>query len=59
MPRMRSCGILLFAEAAGSRYFLLMKHARRYDLPKGHVEKYVRLPHVWTKTFGELTLFFF
>lgn len=38
MPKMRSCGFLLFADVAGSRHFLLMKHGRRYDLPKGHVE---------------------
>jgi hypothetical protein len=44
MPKMRSCGVLLFADVpagSGSRHFLLMKHNRRYDLPKGHVEAYV------------------
>jgi hypothetical protein len=47
MPKMRSCGVLLFADVpagSGSRHFLLMKHNRRYDLPKGHVEAYVLSP---------------
>lgn len=31
-----SAGILLFTE--DKRHFLLMKHANRWDLPKGHLE---------------------
>ena len=33
-----SCGILLFRKYKGRKQFLLMKHARRWDLPKGHVD---------------------
>jgi hypothetical protein len=55
MPKMRSCGFLLFADVAGSRHFLLMKHGRRYDLPKGHVEsgetdRECALREVWEET---------
>jgi len=42
LRQIKSCGILLFAnfreEGQLVRKFLLMKHADRYDLPKGHVE---------------------
>ncbi len=33
-----SCGILLLRKHKGRKQFLLMKHARRWDLPKGHVD---------------------
>ena len=33
-----SCGILLFRKHKGRKQFLLMEHARRWDLPKGHVD---------------------
>ncbi len=33
-----SCGILLFRKHKGCKQFLLMEHARRWDLPKGHVD---------------------
>jgi 8-oxo-dGTP pyrophosphatase MutT (NUDIX family) len=36
MERVKSCGVLVVREAP-RRSFLLMKHARRYDLPKGHM----------------------
>jgi len=35
--RLKSCGIILFTK--DRKEFLLMKHASRYDLPKGHKEK--------------------
>lgn len=38
MQRVKSCGVLVLREAP-RRAFLLMKHARRYDLPKGHLNK--------------------
>jgi len=38
IPRVKSCGVILFREQTG-RQFLLMKHARRYDLPKGHLKQ--------------------
>jgi len=34
--RLKSCGIILFSK--NRKEFLLMKHASRYDLPKGHKE---------------------
>ena len=37
MRRVRSCGVLLMTRAE-PRSFLLMKHADRWDLPKGHVD---------------------
>lgn len=36
-PRLKSCGVLVFREQP-RRSFLLMKHADRWDLPKGHVD---------------------
>ena len=33
-----SCGILLFRKHKGRKQFLLMEHARSWDLPKGHVD---------------------
>ncbi|MGC6448908.1 MAG: bis(5'-nucleosyl)-tetraphosphatase [Pirellulaceae bacterium] len=33
-----SCGILLFRKHRGRKQFLLMEHARRWDLPKGHLD---------------------
>jgi bis(5'-nucleosidyl)-tetraphosphatase len=38
IPKVKSCGVILFREHT-DRQFLLMKHARRYDLPKGHMER--------------------
>lgn len=38
MPSVRSCGVILFRNEP-VREFLLMKHPRLYDLPKGHVEE--------------------
>lgn len=35
MRKVRSCGVLII-RAAPRPSFLLMKHARRFDLPKGH-----------------------
>eukprot|EP01119_Soliformovum_irregulare_P019919 TRINITY_DN6398_c0_g1_i1.p1 TRINITY_DN6398_c0_g1~~TRINITY_DN6398_c0_g1_i1.p1 ORF type:complete len:151 (-),score=31.22 TRINITY_DN6398_c0_g1_i1:188-640(-) len=35
----KSCGVLVLKEINGTTQFLLMKHANRYDLPKGHVEQ--------------------
>ena len=37
MERVRSAGVLVFRKEP-ELSFLLMKHAHRYDLPKGHVE---------------------
>ncbi|MCR9120491.1 MAG: NUDIX domain-containing protein, partial [bacterium] len=34
---LRSCGVLLF-RTAPAESFLLMEHADRLDLPKGHVD---------------------
>jgi bis(5'-nucleosidyl)-tetraphosphatase len=40
VKQVKSCGFILFkGDRSGDRLsFLLMKHADRYDLPKGHVE---------------------
>eukprot|EP01027_Heterolobosea_sp_BB2_P027105 GEZU01042322.1.p2 GENE.GEZU01042322.1~~GEZU01042322.1.p2 ORF type:complete len:119 (+),score=28.60 GEZU01042322.1:56-412(+) len=41
MRQLKSCGILLFKDkniGAKGNAFLLMKHADRLDLPKGHME---------------------
>jgi 8-oxo-dGTP pyrophosphatase MutT (NUDIX family) len=38
-PRVKSCGVILFRRAdAGRLEFLLMKHPRRLDLPKGRMD---------------------
>jgi len=37
MRELRACGVLLFREKPNLS-FLLMKHADRWDLPKGHVD---------------------
>jgi 8-oxo-dGTP pyrophosphatase MutT (NUDIX family) len=37
MPRVKSCGLLLFRDGP-PKSFLLMKLPGRYDLPKGHLE---------------------
>jgi len=37
MKRIMSCGILLFREQP-EKAFLLMRHPKRWDLPKGHVD---------------------
>ena len=37
MRQVKSCGVLVFRTQPGLS-FLLMKHPRRYDLPKGHLE---------------------
>lgn len=37
MPRVKSCGFLLFRDGP-PKSFLLMKLPGRYDLPKGHLE---------------------
>ena len=37
MLAVRSCGVLVFRREP-TLSFLLMRHADRYDLPKGHVE---------------------
>lgn len=37
MEALKSCGVLLF-RSAPQRSFLLMRHADRWDLPKGHVD---------------------
>lgn len=39
MHKVKSCGVILFRSEAGSSprpSFLLMRHASRFDLPKGH-----------------------
>lgn len=36
MKKVPAAGILLFSKK--KKYFLLMKHPRRFDLPKGHLE---------------------
>ncbi|MDP6444547.1 MAG: NUDIX domain-containing protein [Pirellulaceae bacterium] len=36
-PEVRSCGFLIF-DSPARREFLLMRHADRFDLPKGHVD---------------------
>jgi bis(5'-nucleosidyl)-tetraphosphatase len=38
MHQVKSCGFIIFREVEGQRFFLLMKHPNRYDLPKGHIE---------------------
>lgn len=37
MEKIKSCGVLIFRNEP-ELSFLLMKHADRYDLPKGHVD---------------------
>lgn len=37
MRKVKSCGVLVMREAPRPS-FLLMRHADRYDLPKGHIE---------------------
>lgn len=37
MRRVKSCGVILFRRQP-ELAFLLMRHAHRFDLPKGHVE---------------------
>jgi len=37
MSTLRSCGFLIY-QGTPIRRFLLMKHPRRWDLPKGHVD---------------------
>ena len=37
MPEAKSCGVLIF-RGRPIREFLLMRHADRWDLPKGHVD---------------------
>jgi len=37
MSELRSCGVLIYRGSPISE-FLLMKHSRRWDLPKGHVD---------------------
>ena len=38
MREVKSCGVLCLRNP-GEAEFLLMRHANRYDLPKGHVEE--------------------
>jgi bis(5'-nucleosidyl)-tetraphosphatase len=40
MKQVKACGFILFRhdKANDQKSFLLMKHANRYDLPKGHLE---------------------
>ena len=40
MRQVKSCGFILFSGNRNQpqKSFLLMKHADRYDLPKGHIE---------------------
>lgn len=38
MIQVKSCGIIVFRQTP-ELSFLLMKHAHRYDLPKGHTEE--------------------
>lgn len=37
MKSVKSCGVLVLREEP-RRSFLLMKHTKRYDLPKGHID---------------------
>jgi len=37
MPEVKSCGVIVFRREPVTS-FLLMKHAKRWDLPKGHVD---------------------
>ena len=39
MKKVKSCGVLVFRKKKSGLQFLLMHHADRYDMPKGHVEK--------------------
>lgn len=36
MKKLKSCGFIIFSSDAEN--FLLLKHADRFDLPKGHIE---------------------
>jgi bis(5'-nucleosidyl)-tetraphosphatase len=40
MKQVKACGFILFRhdKSNNQKSFLLMKHANRYDLPKGHLE---------------------
>jgi bis(5'-nucleosidyl)-tetraphosphatase len=40
MKQVKACGFILFRrdKSTDRKSFLLMKHADRYDLPKGHLE---------------------
>jgi bis(5'-nucleosidyl)-tetraphosphatase len=40
MKQVKACGFILFRhdKSNDQKSFLLMKHANRYDLPKGHLE---------------------
>lgn len=38
MEKLKSCGFVIYRETP-QRSILLMKHAKRWDLPKGHVDK--------------------
>jgi bis(5'-nucleosidyl)-tetraphosphatase len=38
MNEVKSCGVIVFRREP-NREFLLMKHAARWDLPKGHVDE--------------------
>jgi bis(5'-nucleosidyl)-tetraphosphatase len=54
MEPLKSCGVLLF-RSAPKRSFLLMRHADRWDLPKGHVdpgetETQCALRELWEET---------
>ena len=37
LPQVKACGVLVF-RGTPPHSFLLMKHAHRWDLPKGHLE---------------------
>ncbi len=37
LPQVKACGVLLYKEQP-ERQVLLMRHADRWDIPKGHVE---------------------
>jgi bis(5'-nucleosidyl)-tetraphosphatase len=54
MEVLKSCGVLLF-RSEPKRSFLLMRHADRWDLPKGHVdagetETQCALRELWEET---------
>jgi len=54
MDPLKSCGVLLF-RSEPKRSFLLMRHADRWDLPKGHVdpgetEMQCALRELWEET---------
>ncbi len=36
--QVRSCGFIIFRITEAGKQFLLMKHSKRWDLPKGHVD---------------------